>query len=252
MSSRNDSSGEALVLTYHSVSDAAGPTSISPEIFAMQMETMAECGYGSATLGEFLAWHEGHAPLGRKLLITFDDGFSDFVDHALPIMERHGFGALMFVPTQKLGGSEDWDGANCPKRRLMHADELSPLKARGVEFGAHSCTHANLPRLAIDRREQEIERSGKELAELLGCPTRSFAAPYGAVDAQTIAAIGRHYPVAFGTRFRVARAGRDRHDIPRIDMHYFRARRQWRDFLEGGRAYFRARQALRWVGNRVR
>ncbi|MGD9809900.1 MAG: polysaccharide deacetylase family protein [Sphingobium sp.] len=251
MSGRDDG-GEALVLTYHSVSDAAGPTSISPDTFAMQMETLAACGYDSATLDEFLDWHEGKRPLGRKLLITFDDGFSDFVDHALPILEDHGFGALMFVPTRKLGAPEDWEGANRPARRLMHGCELAALQARGVEFGAHSRTHANLPRLSADEREEEIAASGADLADLLGRPTKSFAAPYGAVDADTVAAIGRHYPIAFGTRFAPALAGVDRHDIPRIDMHYFRARAHWRNFLEGRRGYFRLRQALRWLGNKVR
>ena len=49
-----------------------------------------------------------------------------------------------------------------------------------------------------------------------------------------------------------ARRSDARHDIPRIDMHYFRVERAWRNFLEGGRVYFRARQALRMVGQAVR
>ncbi len=247
-----DIGGEALVLTYHSVSDADGPTSISPATFAMQMEMLATCGYGSASLDDFLGWHKGAAPLGRRVLITFDDGFRDFVDTALPIMEHHGFGALMFVPTRALGAPESWAGANCPARPLMRAEELAALTTRGVEFGAHSRTHAHLPSLDPAEREDEIAGSAQDLAALLGKPTLSFAAPYGAVDAETVNAIGRHYAIAFGTRFATARIGRDRHDVPRIDMHYFRNPRRWLGFLEGRRGYFHARQALRWVGNKVR
>ena len=252
MSSAHDTGGEALVLTYHSVSHSTGPTSIAPATFAMQIQAVVDCGYRSATLDEFIAWHEGRQPLDRKLLITFDDGFEDFVAHALPVLERHGFTALMFVPTRKLGAPEDWEGANHPARPLMRPEDVRDLARRGVEFGAHSRTHANLPRLSPEDREMEIAGSGDDLAEMLAHPTRSFAAPYGAVDSDTVGMIGQHYPIAFGTRFALARRGRDRHDIPRIDMHYFRTAGQWRGFLQGQRGYFRARQALRWVGNRVR
>ena len=33
-----------LVLTYHSISDAGGPTSIPPDVFATQMQVLADLG----------------------------------------------------------------------------------------------------------------------------------------------------------------------------------------------------------------
>ncbi len=242
----------ALVLTYHSISAMPGPTSIAPETFAMQMETLAACGYESATLEQFLDWHQGKADLGRHVLITFDDAFADFAEQAVPIMQRHGFTALMFVPTHKLGGVEDWYTNPPTNRALMTRDQVVSLAGQGMEFGAHGCTHVALTDVTGAEREDEIAGSGSDLAQWLGMPTRAFAAPYGAVDAGVVDAISRHYPIAFGTTFEKARRMKDRHDIPRIDMHYFREKSAWRNFLEGRMFYFRARQALRRVGQMVR
>lgn len=235
----------ALVLTYHSIADAPGPTSISPATFAMQMETLSACGYGAATLDQFLAWHEGRVELGRRVLITFDDAFADFADAAAPVLRHHGFSALMFVPTHKLGGVEDWYTQPATNRPLMRREQIEALAAEGIEFGAHSRTHPHLTKLSDAEQDTEIRGSGEDLAQWLGRPTAAFAAPYGDVDAGTIESIARHYRAAFGTRFAKAQRGRNRHDIPRIDMHYFRNSLVWRNFLEGGMLYFHARRLMR-------
>ncbi len=239
-----------LVLTYHSISAAAGPTSIAPATFAMQMAALADAGYRSVRLGAFLEWHDGNEEgLGddRRALITFDDAFADFADEAAPILKRHGFSALVFVPTRQLGGVESWEGANRPPRGLMSWDSVRALAAEGFEFGGHSRTHADLTRLDAAACEVEIAGCAEDLAERLGTPVDSFAAPYGRVSPNVVTMIGRHYRVAFGTRLAVARPGRDRFDMPRIEMHYFRNRRHWAGLLEGRRNYLRVRQGLRAI-----
>jgi hypothetical protein len=79
----------------------------------------------------------------------------------------------------------------------------------------------------------------------------SFAAPYGRVSSEVLELIERHYRIGFGTRLAEVQRGKDRFDIPRIDMHYFRDSRQWAGFLEGRRSYLRVRQALRAVRSKV-
>lgn len=245
-------SDRALVLTYHSISDAPGPTSISPATFAMQMEVLARCGYSSANVADFLAWHQGKGDMARKVLITFDDAFADFAETAVPILKRHGLTALMFVPTRKLGGVEDWYTSPPTNRPLMTRDQIVALAAQDMEFGAHGRTHCPLPSVSGEARTDEIVGSGADLSTWLGAFPPAFAAPYGAVDSNVVCEIADHYAIAFGTGFAEARRGDHRHDIPRIDMHYFRVERAWRNFLEGGRLYFAARQLLRAVGQRVR
>lgn len=236
-----------LVLTYHSISDAAGPTSIAPPTFAMQMRELRLAGYESDTVDDFLAWFDGGADDGaRRVLITFDDAFADFAAAAAPILAAHGLTGVVFVPTARLGGAEDWAGANAPARPLMDAATVEALHRQGIGFGGHARTHPDLTRLDDAALEEEVAGSRKDLAAL-GIEAPAFAPPYGATDARVQQAIARHYGIAFGTRLNIAEAGADRFDVPRIEMHYFRDPANWRAFLDGARGYFHLRRALRQV-----
>jgi peptidoglycan/xylan/chitin deacetylase (PgdA/CDA1 family) len=241
-----------LVLTYHSISDAAGPTSIPADVFATQMQVLADLGRRSLRLSEFIDWHEGrNGGADDGVLITFDDAFEDFAEVAAPILKRHGFSALVFVPTRRLGQPEGWQGANDPARPLMDWDAVRSLAKDGIEFGGHSRTHANLTKLPEADREDEIAGCAEDIRAQIGKPVEGFAAPYGRVTPDVIEAIGRHYRIAFGTRLALPERGQDRFDIPRIDMHYFRDRRHWKALLQGRRTYLRVRQALRAIRSKV-
>jgi peptidoglycan/xylan/chitin deacetylase (PgdA/CDA1 family) len=178
-------------------------------------------------------------------LITFDDGYADFATAAFPILRERELGCVVFVPTGKVGAREDWLGANVPPRPLMSWATIAQLAQSGIEFGAHGVSHVDLTLLTAERRRDEIDRCARHLTERTGRPTRSFAAPYGRVNELVLADLGRTYDVAFGTRFDRASASCDLFDVPRIEMHYFRRRSQWRGFLRGDRSYFFIRRALR-------
>jgi len=234
------------VLTFHSISTDPGPTSITPETFRMQMDVLAECGVAAMTCEQFLDWHRGSAPeAGRRVLITFDDGFADFATAAYPVLRAREFASMVFVPTGKLDYREDWRGARNPPRRLLGWSTVRELAGEGVEFGGHGVAHADLTRVPAPVRRHEIERSARELEHQLGRPPRAFAAPYGRVNRDVLADIARTYEIAFGTRFRLALPARDPYDVPRIEMHCFRSPRRWRAFVEGATGYLNARRVLR-------
>jgi peptidoglycan/xylan/chitin deacetylase (PgdA/CDA1 family) len=247
----SDDTGAArvAVLAFHSISPAPGPTSIDADTFRMQLDLLGETGFASMNCRDFLAWHQGRGAGAKRVLITFDDGFADFATTAYPILRERGFGAIVFVPTGKLGQRDDWRGGHAPPRPLMSWATVGDLALAGVEFGGHGVTHADLTRLSPEQRREEIERSAQDLADRLGRRPTSFAPPYGRVNSSVLADVARVYELAFGTRFDRARAQRDRFDVPRIEMHYFRAERHWGAFLRGERSYFLARRALRSVKN---
>ncbi len=237
------------ILMYHSISDRPGPTSISPALFRAQMEVLAECGYRAITLGEYVAWHSGKDDLPAEVVvITFDDGFADFSIHAFPCLHDRQWPATVFLPTAKLGGQEDWAGADRPPRPLLSWDQVCELGEKGIEFGAHSVTHADLTVLKEEELRREVLHSKHDIEQRTGRPVCSFAPPYGRSNGKVRAVLRTCYQVAVGTRLARADRSCDLFDLPRIEMHYFRDIGRWRAYLEGhGEAYFHGRRFLRRV-----
>ena len=53
------------VLMYHSIADSPGPTSIPPQTFQTQVETLVDCGYQTISIATFKDWHSGHVTLPK-------------------------------------------------------------------------------------------------------------------------------------------------------------------------------------------
>ena len=253
MSSKIDDTGYIDILMYHSISSDAGPTSIPVGTFREQMRAVADAGCSVVSFADFARFARNELSLPRRaVMLTFDDGFCDFADAAFPILDAHGFTATVFLPTGKLGGREDWRGANDPPRPLMSWDVVRELARRGVDFGGHSVTHADLTTLTAAELTREIATSQQRIESELGAKPRTFAAPYGHVNPAVLREVGRHAEVAAGTRLGRADRSSPAIDTPRIEMHYFRSGRLWRGYLENRAGwYLRSRQLARAVRSRA-
>src|SRR5579863_4430845 len=102
------------ILMYHSIDDT-GPAALAsyrilPSRFQQQIEFLKENGYYSITLDQWAkAVRDRQILPGRPIVITFDDGYLNFLNQAWPVMRRYGFTATMFVVTGKVGGVADWE-----------------------------------------------------------------------------------------------------------------------------------------------
>lgn len=241
------------VLMYHSIADGPGPTAIPPAVFASQMAGLARSGCAVVTLGQVAAWMRAEVSIPeRAVAITFDDGFADFIP-AAKVLATHGFPSTMFLVSGCMGGHETWQGALAPPRAIMSWADAKALMAEGVEFGGHTITHPSLPALDHTELVREIVGSRDAIGEALGVMPLAFAAPYGAVNDAVRAEIGKVFDCAVGTVLDRPVQGGNVHDIPRIEMHYYRDAARWETFLAGrGELRLAVRQVLRRVRKRLR
>jgi peptidoglycan/xylan/chitin deacetylase (PgdA/CDA1 family)/protein-L-isoaspartate O-methyltransferase len=175
------------ILMYHRIA-TDGPAALaryrtSPGDFEAQLRYLRDHGFTSASLDEWRAMREVKQPLpGKRVLLTFDDGCTDFIETAWPLLERYGFRATMFLPTDAIGDACRWDAHLGDPARVMSWNDLRALQKAGVEFGSHTATHPLLTGLSPDEMAREALRSRATIAEELGLSVTSIAYPFGAVD----------------------------------------------------------------------
>lgn len=100
------------ILCYHSVDPAwESPLAVRPEEFEAHCDwltrhrTVVPLADAATRLDR-----SGRLPSGLAV-ITFDDGFTGVLDHALPVLRRHGLPATVFLVAQTLtdeGLAADW------------------------------------------------------------------------------------------------------------------------------------------------
>lgn len=172
------------VLMYHSVAPA-GPEAlrrwrVTPTAFEEQLRYLRDAGFRSATLDEWREANERGEPLpGRRILITFDDGYLDFAEHAWPLLRRYGFHALVFVVTDRVGGTAVWDVKLGSGAQLLSWADIRALHDDGVAFGSHTATHPELTLLDPAALTRELAASRATLERELMTPVRVIAYPYG-------------------------------------------------------------------------
>ena len=182
------------------------------------------------------------------MAITFDDGFANFLTGALPVLQRLGFPATVFVVAGQCGATNRWDAnrLEIPELPLMDWKQLAEVSRAGITVGAHTMSHADLTKLAPAEAEWEISSSCRDLSERLECVIDDFAYPYGASNGVIRAIAGRYFRSACGTQLGFASTPLDRLCLPRIDAYYLRSRGVFRKFSQGGaKSYLTARRLLR-------
>jgi peptidoglycan/xylan/chitin deacetylase (PgdA/CDA1 family) len=170
------------VLMYHKVNDVDGNSVTVPvSQFEEQMAQLRELGYTPISLDRVIDHYvDGAALPAGAVLITFDDGYRDNLANAVPILQRYGYPAVLFVPIGYLGGRRPLPhDEHLAVRGIVNPtldwSELAELERAGVRVESHGIGHRPLADLEVDEAAREITLSKLRLEEALGRPVRAFA-----------------------------------------------------------------------------
>lgn len=117
----------------------------------------------------------------RPIVITFDDGYLDNYENALPLLETRGWKATLFALSDRNQTENFWDKEEKGKvtSKLMNSEQLQHLQSKEWEIGVHTFSHSHLPSLSKDDLKREVVDGKIALEKELNSIVIGFAYPYG-------------------------------------------------------------------------
>jgi peptidoglycan/xylan/chitin deacetylase (PgdA/CDA1 family) len=158
--------------------------------FRRQMAWLRRAGYPVWSMDRVASWLRGELDLqGHAVALTFDDGYQNFVEYALPVLRACGFPATVYVISDWLGRQTEWFAKDPgrPLADLMDARQILALRDQGITIGSHGCNHLKLAEQDVPTQRRELQASKQFLEDLLGEPVRHLCYPFGSFNDDTVA-----------------------------------------------------------------
>lgn len=165
---------------------------IDSEIFDSQMAYLSTKGYNTISAGQLANALITKSGIPTKpIVITVDDGYSDFYTYAYPILQKYNLVASLAIPAGRVGDSKH-----------MNWDQLNQMVGSGKIFiYSHTFTHANLTKVSNEKAQYEVLMAKRQLQQFLGKTSNVFFYPYGAVNNNAIAVLSANdYQVGYTTK----------------------------------------------------
>lgn len=169
------------VLCYHQIvtdeqyRERPTPYAVTVKQLREQMDWLAENNFYTILPDELLAYVRGEKKLDfsngkRPIVITFDDGNNDFVNHAQKILDKHGYKGVLFIyPTYIMAH----------KKRSMTWAEIQAVRKAGHAIESHTMWHPMLSTMSDDEQRAQFVDSKKMLDQKGGANVQHLAYPFG-------------------------------------------------------------------------
>ncbi len=164
---------------------------VHPALFSRQMRLLAALGFRARPIEEWiLEPGTSPAPGKRWFAITFDDGYQNILENALPLLRRLGFRASVYPVVSRIGTTGSWPQED-RRRRFMGWEGLRALRAAGWRVGSHGMEHRSLSSLDERQLLWELRCSRRVLEDELGGEVTAVSYPYGHVNGGVVRAARR-------------------------------------------------------------
>ncbi len=174
---------------YHSISDdSKDPWSVSKILFKQEMDFLKRKRFNVITLDQAVDKLSKNESCYKCVVLTFDDGYSDFLDNAEPILSEKNFKATLFIPAGLAGAKSYWEPTEIQKS-IMDWPDLKKVIKLGHSIGSHSLLHSNLINLSVENLKNEITKSKNILENNLEITVSSFSYPWGKFTDREIEAV---------------------------------------------------------------
>lgn len=222
-----DPGRRVVVLCYHSVHPSLPFSSATPQLFSEHLAWLRE-NCRCVPFSQVLAAREGPRTNQPVVSVTFDDGYDDNHEFALPLLVKNGIHATFFITT----GLIERDHHTLERfRALRNVDRemIRPLQwsqvhemlVAGMDIGAHTFSHPNLARLTSVELADEVADPMRVIEDRIGRAVSVMAYPFGRprvhVSAHVVEAVREAgYDFAATTVTRGLKAGDHPLGIPRF------------------------------------
>jgi peptidoglycan/xylan/chitin deacetylase (PgdA/CDA1 family) len=160
---------ELTILQYQNVTKDAHLHRLwlSVDAFKRQMEHLAENGFKVISINDATDYMDGKIELDgdRPISLTFDNGYSSFMEEVLPILDDHGYPATLLVSPKKVGKHIGLESRAVP---YLTWDALGCLLQNDITISAYEDDHLNINKIPSDSVRQHIIEYKKRLEDKLG------------------------------------------------------------------------------------
>lgn len=227
------------ILMYHQIGEFANIKQLKANFchikdFKNHMAFLSLCGYHVIPMSKVVDFLKGQylTDESHVVAITFDDGYENLHQHALPILAAQGFSAMVYLVADEIGGKAKWLAQkNIEPYPLLNSHQIQEMVAQGIEFGSHSVSHPRLSQLPRNQALTELTTSKQRLEDTFSMPFEHFCYPFGDHKVETIQlAREAGYKSATTTIKGSAKGAHDAMALPRKAISFGRGRyRLWRD-----------------------
>ncbi len=171
-----------FVFYYHRIADdAANDWTVSNEMFQRQVNWLRSR-FEMISLSECQRRMQLPVNMQPCAAITFDDGYAENCEQALPWLVKERIPCTYFVATDFVINERPFphDVAMGNRFAPNNVTQLREMAAAGIDIGAHTRSHADCGKIRdLDALRHEISGSGEVLEQAVGAAIRHFAFPYG-------------------------------------------------------------------------